>query len=435
MVDASLTGPSRAAPSPIGEGERAHSMDVLRGFALLGILMPNIFHFALPQAAATDSTRIAEAAIIADPMAPDLDQFNAIGAWVMEVFFLGKFMFIFSLLFGAGVLFFDRKFAAQGERPRLSRGAGLWYARMGWLLLIGLVHAVALWYGDILVSYALVGLAALWWVRRWSPRTLIATGIAAYALGALLLLGVVVLGLWAVHAGHTDSIVPDPAQEIGTYRDGPYTSILLSRVGTLAVMYIFWLPMGTVMVSGLMLWGLALAKLGVLTGERPARFYAILAGIGLGLGLPLTILVREVLWSSGVPMPGFIWQVTAQWVGIPQAMGYVGLVVLATKTGALRPITAALGAVGRMALSNYLLQTIVCTTVFYSYGLGLFGTVQFPAIWGVVAAVWSVNILFSLFWLRFFRFGPAEWAWRSLTYLRPQPMLRHPQSIPGAAPA
>jgi Predicted membrane protein len=114
----------------------------------------------------------------------------------------------------------------------------------------------------------------------------------------------------------------------------------------------------------------------------------------------------------------------AQLCGIPTSLGYAAALIWCVKAGVLRPVLAALEAVGRMALSNYFLQTILCTTLFYGYGFGLFAKVGYPALFGVAAAVWAVNIAFSLLWLRVFRFGPAEWLWRTLTYLRPQPMRR-----------
>ncbi len=416
-----------AGPSPVAAGERFRSMDVLRGFALLGILVPNIFAFAWPQAAMVEPHYMGEIALLANPQAPIFDTANNIGFGVMSTVFLGKFMFMFSLLFGAGVCFFDRKTGIEGERTPLSRGAGLWYSRMSWLLVIGLAHAFGLWFGDILVWYAFTGLTILWWIRRWSPRTLLISGAALYVFGSLLISAFTVFGMAMVANGTIgpEDLVGDYQAELQVYRDGSYLAMFANRAFVLLFMYIVLLPLGMLwMVAGIMAGGMGLTKLGVLTGERSNRFYAALAGIGLGLGLPITLLAYLAIQNAGLDQPGVIWRTIAQPIGIPQALGFVGLMVLLAKTPAAGAITAPLAAVGRMALSNYLLHTLICTTLFYNYGFGLFGEVQFPALGGVVVAVWIVNIVFSLVWLRFFRFGPAEWAWRSLTYFRPQPMLK-----------
>ncbi len=451
-----------ASPRPVSAGERFFSMDVLRGFALLGILVPNMFAFAWPQAAMVEPNYMGEIALLANPLAPIHDTANTVGFDVMSTVFLGKFMFMFSLLFGAGVIFFDRKYdraqplictqcryilsglvdspsatvtcpecghTGQPEqvRRRLSQGAGLWYARMGWLLAIGLVHAFGLWFGDILVWYALTGLTLLWWIRRWSPRTLLISGASLYVFGALLIGAFTAFGLYAVSAGKIgpEDLVGDYQTELEVYRDGTYLQMFTNRAVTLAFMYIILLPLGMIwMTAGIMTVGMGVTKLGVLTGERSSRFYATLAGVGLGVGLPITLAAYYAIQNAGWDQPGVLWRTIAQPIGVLQAFGFVGLMVLLAKTPAARAITVPLAAVGRMALSNYLLHTLICTTLFYAYGLGLFGEVQFPALAGVMVSVWIVNIVFSLIWLRVFRFGPAEWVWRSLTYLRPQPLLK-----------
>jgi uncharacterized protein len=121
---------------------------------------------------------------------------------------------------------------------------------------------------------------------------------------------------------------------------------------------------------------------------------------------------------------GFIWQSFSQFIGIPISLGYMGLLIWIVRLGALNWLTSALANVGRMALSNYLLQTILCTSFFYGYGGGYFAEIDYPGLFAVVGSVWLINLVFSALWLRAFRFGPAEWAWRSLTYWELQPMRR-----------
>lgn len=402
-------------PAPITESQRIRTLDVVRGFALLGILVPNIVVFAWPSNA------------MVDPAAMGGGPWNESGHAITSVFFLGKMMALFSMLFGAGVVVYGRKFDddGNGNRPPLSRGAGLWYRRTGWLLLFGLIHAVALWFGDILVWYAMSALLLVWWVRRINPRWQIVLGIALHLVSTLLISAFFAAGIWAVESGRMgpETLMGDPALELQGYT-GTYLDAVLIRLPTLAFFWLLLGPMFTPGVTGLMMIGMGLVRLGILTGERPTSFYANAAVLGLVGGLGLTLTLFYGIAEHWPDYTGFIWQSIAQFVGIPISLGYMALLIWLVRIDLLRPLTNALAAVGRMALSNYLLQTILCTTLFYGYGLGYYAEIEYPALFGVVAAVWIINIVFSTVWLRFFRFGPAEWLWRSLTYWKPQPMRR-----------
>jgi uncharacterized protein len=396
--------------APVAAGRRIESLDAVRGFALLGILVPNLMAFAWPSGAMWSPEQI-----IGD------DAGTRAGVWITEIFFVGKMMFLFATLFGAGVVLYGRKFdPPPGQRARLSRGAGLWYARCGWLLLLGLAHAFGLWFGDILVWYAVAGMTVLWWCRRLSPRTLLAIGAVLYLLGTAL------SALWmqmGVHFSGPESMLGKPDAEAAAYL-GSYADGLTLRALTVVGMYLLYLPVALFALVGLMLGGMGLVKSGWLEGARPARHYAVFALVALPLSLGLSIAVRTLIYREVQTLPAMAWFSVAQLCGIPTSLGYAAALIWCVKAGVLRPVLAALEAVGRMALSNYFLQTILCTTLFYGYGFGLFAKVGYPALFGVAAAVWAVNIAFSLLWLRVFRFGPAEWLWRTLTYLRPQPMRR-----------
>ncbi len=410
-------------PAPVAAPDRIVTLDVIRGFALLGILGPNILAFAWPSSTQFAPEIMGFTLELTSGAEPH-ERANELGHRIVQIVFHGKMMFLFSLLFGAGVLMYARKFDRKQDdasgRPRLSKGAGLWYTRCAWLLGIGLLHAFGLWYGDILVWYAIAGLGIVWWVRRLRPGWQFGLGAGLYLLGTGLLTGFMLLGM--VFQGG-EAMLGDYPGELAAYT-GSYLDGLKIRAGQLLFTYIFLLPMGFgFSVTGLMTLGMALTKTGVLTGERSDRFYLAMGALGLTVGLTLTIAFLALL-DQAVELPGFIFLGAGQLVGIPTALGYASVLILLVRRGWLRPVTAALASVGRMALSNYLLQTILCTTLFYGYALGLFGRVQYPQLWLVVAGVWTVNIVFSLLWLRAFRFGPAEWVWRSLTYLRPQPMLR-----------
>ena len=423
MKGAGMTGGAQAieSPHPVRASERAASIDVLRGFALLGILGMNIIVFAWPFIVTMDPSF----------MGP----YEGGAKWgfrAMNLLILGKMVFIFSVLFGAGVVFYSRKF----ESGRLAEGAGLWYRRMALLLMLGVAHAWLLWYGDILVWYAVVGLAALWWLRKlpvWAMITIFAV---------VLLYFVPVAGAFAMFG--QPAFNPDQEwywnptafeNELAVYagEHGTYLAPTFHRMITTTLFYLLFLPfMYGPYLLGAMLLGQALTRLGVLTGRRPLGLYVAMAAIGIPVGLLLA-------WQglAGIEATALAGDEPVWWRGALaalsqpiQSLGYVGLVLALWKSGAMGPVATALAAVGRMALTNYLLQTIICTTLFYPHGFGLFGTVPYPHLWGIVAGVWCVNIALSLVWLRYFRFGPAEWLWRCLTYLKLEPIRRRSDPAP-----
>lgn len=406
--------------SPGPRTHRIETLDVVRGFALLGILGPNMLSFAWPEQAMWSHEAIAMSMELLGTGPAD-EEANRIGHLAVALFFHGKMMFLFSLLFGAGAVLFARKFDAPGSR--LSAGAGLWYRRMAWLLGVGLCHGIFFWYGDILLFYAVIGMGAIWWVRRWSPGTLAAVGWVVFAAASLLMVAFMVMGVWAHEAGHEDMFAHMSAS-IVAYRGG-YFSVMPVRLISLAMMVFVLLPFFFFWIgTGIMMMGMALMKWGFLTGQWSRRAYAATAAAGLVTGLGLTGLA---LWGIGMvesEASGMIFLGGGQLVGVPTAIGYAALLILLVKMGLLRWPTTALAAVGRMALSNYLLQTFICTTLFYGYGFGLFARVEYVGMAGIMVGVWCVNILFSLVWLRCFRFGPAEWAWRCLTYWRLLPIRR-----------
>lgn len=402
------------SPRPKAEPERIETLDLVRGFALLGILVPNIIAFGWPVAAMSGPGYM-------DEMLGER-AWNTIGHDITSIFFLGKMMALFSMLFGAGVVIYARKF--DGAAP-LSRGAGLWYRRMGWLLLIGVLHGALLWFGDILVWYAVTGLALVWWLRRLDPRLLIGLGVAAHLFSSLLMLGLSFLGILAVQQGHisSDEIMGNPITEINGYM-GTYLDTLAVRVPTVLMFWFLYGPLFFPGVTGLMMIGMGLMRTGVLSGERSTRFYVVTAALGLIGGLGITVALYFGLTAASAEYGGFLWQSLSQFVGIPISLGYLAVLVLMLRFGIMRRLTRLLGNVGRMALSNYLLQTVLCTSFFYGYGGGYFLKVTYPGLFAVIGAVWVVNIVFSAVWLRFYRFGPAEWVWRCLTYWRVLPIRR-----------
>jgi uncharacterized protein len=421
---------------PVTGLERIASVDVLRGFALLGILVINIDFFALP------------IMIYSNPMvAGGFAGFDLL-TWKFDfLLFLQKMMAVFSMLFGAGVILMYNRAESTG-----GKFAGTYYRRILWLLLIGMIHGYLLWYGDILVSYALCGLL-LYPLRRKSPRFLIILGVVFLLLGGLVSYGIGLsltelkgqavkvekdlasgeevdphrldlLNMWNHMKNDVESSRETVNAEIEAYR-GHWHDVMSQRIQMTLMMQtqgflirVFW------RVMGLMLLGMALMKLGVFSGERSPRFYLILAVIGYGIGLPVVGYGMGSLMGHGFDIIYFFETGSLYnfFGSVLVALGHVSLVILIIKWGWLKWLTQRLAAVGRMAFSNYLMHTLICTTLFYGYGFGLYGQINRFGLFGIVVAIWILQLLISPWWLRHFRFGPAEWMWRSLTYKKKQPM-------------
>jgi uncharacterized protein len=354
-----------------------------------------------------------------------------------------KFMTIFSMLFGAGLVLMGR---------RAVRFAGVYYRRILWLMLIGLLHGYLLWMGDILFFYAVCGLL-LYPLRKLSPRTLLIIGIVLIMIGVPINIGMgyiqdymrntvaevealldsgekpseTQIGLADAWEQMRSFMAPTPDEidrQIARHRSG-YWDITVARVPEMIGSQIFGIFIFVLWrVGGLMVLGMALMKLGVFAAERSRRFYVRCVAIGYGLGLPLVAYSAYALHAHRFD---FVYaaknlSVYNYFGSILMALGHTAVVMLVCKSGALPRLRARLAEVGRMAFTNYLAQSLICTTLFYGYGFGLFGHVGRFAQMGIVLLVWTVLIAFSAFWMSRFRFGPAEWLWRSLTYWRRQPM-------------
>ena len=402
--------------APVASAERITALDTLRGFAVLGILVMNVQSFSMPLPAYLNPTAYG-----------DLGGANGWVWRLSHLFFDQKFMTIFSLLFGAGIFLFTTRAEAKGESPRR-----LHYRRMLWLLLFGLAHAYALWYGDILVSYALCGML-VYPFRRRSPATLLIVGVVLIALGSALW---IFFG-WSMQYWPEEEInslldkdwQPRPealAAELGAYRGGWWTQ-MNHRVPTSFEFQTFLFLIGVVWrVCGLMLAGMALYKLGVVTAQRTRNFFAAMFAAGMLGGVPLVAygIARNVAAGWDVRYSFFYGSQFNYWGSLLVCAGWIGMVMLAAKSPAMDWFTRPLGAVGRMAFTNYLMQTLICTTIFYGHGFGLFGSVPRTGQALVVVGVWIFQLVFSPLWLRRYQFGPFEWAWRSLTYGSAQPFRR-----------
>lgn len=410
---------------PAASHDRLIAMDVTRGVAVLGILLMNIVAFAMPESAQLS------------PYAYGGSDAVNVGIWTADyVLIQGKMRALFTLLFGASMLLVIERADASGEN-----GFSVHFWRMAWLFVIGLLHLFYIWSGDILTLYAMTGMVAFAFVDMDAKR-LVRWSLLMFALQFLLSM-IILLSLAAARSAAT---APDASAEaimawqdvvnqvsggnaavteavLGLYRDS-YSAILAYRFAE-----DFWHPWVQFMTFGaetlaIMLLGMALLKSGFFRGSWESRRYKRIALI-----LPpvcAAAFVALALWkfSSGFdPVPSFgIDLILGGPLAAIMAVGYAAFIVrwaLTMKQGWLKQ---RLEAAGKAAFTNYIGTSILMTTIFYGYGLGLFGYFDRIALLGFVLLGWIVMLAWSKPWLDHFRHGPLEWVWRSLSRGRPQPM-------------
>jgi uncharacterized protein len=400
---------------------RLSSLDALRGLAILGILVVNVQAFAFVAAARWNPTV----------------QGNLAGAnwWVWlgtHVLFDGKFIAIFAMLFGASIVLQAESCARRGVSAARTH-----YRRMAVLLAVGVLHAHLLWYGDWLAILAVCGALAFLY-RGLPPRTLVTAGVLVFAIGSAISVAVAwSLPWWSPEAAErlVADWAPSPeaiAAEVALYRSG-WLDQMRHRVPTAFRLETSDLATRSLwQMTGLMLVGMALLKLGVLGAGRSPVLYAAMAAIGAGVGIPLILHGVGRSMASG-------WDLRAHlaidglfnyWGGLLVSLSWIATVMLLIRLG-WRMKTLAV--VGRLALTNYLMQTLICTTIFYGHGLGLFARVDRVGQLAIVAGVWAVQLITSAWWVRHFAFGPAEWLWRSIAYGRWAPIRRTSSDPPGTA--
>ncbi|MEW7311643.1 DUF418 domain-containing protein YeiB [Buttiauxella gaviniae] len=381
--------------------ERNVTLDFVRGVAILGILLLNIVAFGLPKAAYLNP---AWSGSVTDH-----------DAWtwaILDLFAQVKFLTLFALLFGAGL------------QMLLHRGKRWIQSRLTLLVLLGFMHAIFLWDGDILLAYGLVGLVC-WRLIRDAPgiRSLFNTGVMLYltGIGVLLLLGFI--------SGDAPnrSWVPDAANlqyeqwwklQGGTEAISNRIDLLSSNLVALGAQYGWQL-------AGMMLIGASLMRSGWLRGEFSLHHYRrtglCLIAVGMLINIPAIYAQWHVGWMYR--WCAFLLQAPRELSAPFQTIGYAALIYGYWPQLSRMRIVNAVAHVGRMALSNYLLQTLICTTFFFRMGWMMkFDRLSLLAL---VPVVWAINILFSLVWLRYFRQGPVEWLWRQLTARAAGVSLKH----------
>ncbi|SAR18791.1 inner membrane protein [Klebsiella pneumoniae] len=371
--------------------ERNVTLDFVRGVAILGILLLNISAFGLPKAAYLNPAWSGSASLS--------------DAWtwaLLDLLAQVKFLTLFALLFGAGL------------QLLLPRGKRWIQSRLTLLALLGFIHGLFFWDGDILLAYALVGLVSWRMVREaHHVKSLFNTGVVLYLTGIAVL---VLLGMISGTVANR-SWVPDAANlqyeqywklHGGMEAVSNRADMLSDNLLALGAQYGWQL-------AGMMLMGAALMRSGWLKGQFSLRHYrrtgALLVAAGMAVNLPAMFAQWYLAWDYR--WCAFLLQAPRELSAPLQAIGYAALAWGYWPQLCRFRLVGAIACVGRMALTNYLLQTLICTTLFYHLGLFMrFDRLQLLAF---VPPIWAVNLLVSSLWLRRFRQGPVEWMWRQLT--------------------
>ena len=416
---------------PVSEADRILSLDVLRGFALLGILLLNIVGMGMHSASY---------------FSPDLHAADGISelpinlaVWAtVDVLFEGAMRALFSMLFGASIVLL-----ATG---RSARGAPMFYRRNAWLLAFGLVDAYVLfWTGDILVTYALAGFV-LFHFRNASPRKLLISALVVLVLHT----GFFVGWKYSLEIGQQAAVEVASNPELGgpgalemaevwydfesnfvvppgteavelQQRRASYPDAFLFNAGKATEMILVSIP--TLLLWDaliMMLIGMALFKQSILDASKSTGFYIKLMVIGFGTGLAINSWEVYQAARSGFQLletfPYLHWTYHLGRLGM--AFGWMGLILFICRKSYWAKARHALAAVGRMALSNYLMHSVFALVLFSGAGFALVGELERWMLYPIVATIWVIQLIVSPWWLSRFQFGPCEWLWRSLSYGR-----------------
>lgn len=400
---------SEAAPSraqPVRSADRLITLDAMRGLAILGILAVNIVGFAFPFGAYMDHNAAPQL------MTPAAEAW----LWVSNTFFHSKFITLFTLLFGASI------YMVGGERKDPVR-APLIPRRLLWLVVIALAHGLLLWWGDVLLLYAVTGLVVMT-MRSMSARRLIVIGLSVTVLISL----IGAAGAVAIHFAPPEVQASMEAQKaamgggpeaiaasIAAYRSG-WAGMMSQNFAAWAQLQFASLLFYSIPTAALMMLGMGLLKSGFMAGRAPAWVYGMLIVIGGAVLAGTAWTGWRVMVAPEGPEAALGLDKAFAAFAFPVTLAYMSLVILLATRGAawvVRPLAP----VGRMAFTNYLTQSLFLTTVFVQpWGPRLIGQVPWETLPLIVAGVWALQLVWSPLWLSMFRMGPMEWVWRRLTY-------------------
>jgi uncharacterized protein len=422
-------------PRPVTQRERIPTIDVVRGVALMGILLMNIASFSGPWE------------MYVNPLMVGNHRTSNLVAWTIRwVLFEGKMRAAFSMLFGAGVILLTER----AERRGAKNVADIFLRRNMWLVLFGVLHFYFVWIGDILYYYGLTALLFLYPCRKVRFRNLFIAGILVLAMGMGADIFYSVDAIRTRNQGQAAQALQasgkklnqDQQDALKKWNDaldrrkkehdddlkamrGSYLDALKWRVqwGP-RIQATSYYKFGFPDVLGMMLIGMGLYRMGFLTGALRYKVYAWTIAVGFVLSIPINGFEAWGMIRDNF-QPETPWWVLYQLGRLTGAVANVALVVVICKAGLFQRLTRRIAAVGQTALSNYLFTSVSCTILFNGFGFGLYGKLEYYQLYAVVAGVWALNLILSPIWLRYFQFGPMEWVWRSLTYWKRQPMRRN----------
>ena len=432
-----MTPPNDNHQLPTRLSERIYSLDILRGFVLLGILLMNIVGFGL-WGSYSDPT-----------VSGGADGLN-LQVWkINTVFFEGTMRGLFSLLFGVGMFVLTDRLEKKGAGLKV---AEIYFRRNLWLIFFGLIHGyLLLWHGEILYSYGLFGLL-IFSFRKMVPWKLAAIAIYLMFCGTVwdfadhLALKKLAREVeiakqytsdgrpltkdlteaqtkWGEKLRERSPEVVNEKNE--SMRQGYFqvVAFLAPQITEENMVYPYRYDPWDVM--SMMLLGIALFKWRILTANRSYKFYLMMAAIGYAIGLAINYYELRLVLDSQFSLLGMSQShITYYWGRLFVAFGHLGLIMIFCKAPILRWFKSSIAAVGKMALTNYLMHSLICLFVFTGAGFGLFGKLQRYELYYVVFAIWIFQLILSPIWLTYFQFGPVEWLWRTLTYQKKQPMRK-----------
>lgn len=414
---------------PLHPSERIHALDIMRGIVLFGILLMNINGFGL-------------AGAYGDPTVSGGATGWNLTTWITtNMFFEGTMRALFSLLFGVGMFILLSRLEKKGAGIK---GADIYFRRLIWLLIFGLIHGyLLLWTGEILYDYALMGFI-VYSFRDLAPKKLLVIATILFACGAV----------WYYADYKRDIKFMDNVALVQTYKsenkeltkelkeaDFKWQDMQYKRSaeGVAEVndnmhkgyfdIVAFLAPINQHSdenwpyrydlwdVLSMMLIGIALFKLKILSAEKSYRFYGIMAFLGYSIGLTTNYFEINYIMDNNFSFLSYSrTNITYDLGRVGVAIGHIGLIMLFCKLPLLKWLKLGLSAVGKMALTNYIMHSVICMFVFTGVGFGMFGKLHRHELLYVVFSIWVFQLILSPIWLKYFHFGPLEWIWRNLSY-------------------
>jgi uncharacterized protein len=429
LTDQSTPVGGEAIFVPLANSERILPLDIMRGFVLCGILLMNITGFGL-------------AGAYSDPTVSGGSTGWNLYAWITtNMFFEGTMRALFSLLFGVGsYIILDR----LNKKDAGIKAADIYFRRLTWMLVFGLIHGyLLLWIGEILYDYAIMGFL-LFSFRNMAPKKLVLSALLLFAIGTCWtykdyrddkkLVANVALAQTTTAQGKElskelkdattkwekiqERRSPEHIAEVNENRRQGYLHLVpylaarnMESDTTEMYRYDLW------DILSMMLLGIAFFKWNMLSGNKSYRFYGLMVVSGYTIGLTTNYFEVSTIISHNFSFLAFSKTNVSYDLGrVTMAIGHIGLIMIFTKLPILNWLKLRIAAVGKMALTNYIMHSLICMVIFTGVGFGLFGKLQRYELYFVVFSVWLLQLILSPLWLKYFHFGPIEWLWRKLSY-------------------